>query len=343
MNQPKTLPTTEPKLIEKLTRVKVQMKTQIKALQALYGFGEQEAALYIEALLCDDKVTLFGPLAYQARITFLPWESEAYLRQYPSNRIVNKPNRGWWRWAEDFRPDESIEPHRYLIDPMANVFDVQRMQEAVRAARESGEKLAPTWYRGFLPAQPANKSGYITYRLERSGNFPPLTLTRGRLVAYRSPHLAWCDYMRHRYGLESYLSAPEEVLQHMQGIGSNGYPVPTGFYHRYLNEVDRRYPTSGKVKSTYAKGSSGAGKSCAVAVMEVDHINHDRTDDRPANVRWVDRSMQLANVETCNGVKRRGLANELHALWERRLATGEVQIHAFSAWSIEWMAERQVL
>ncbi|HIB5122731.1 TPA: hypothetical protein ACWW8I_004851 [Escherichia coli] len=288
-------------------------------------------------------MTFFGPLAYQARITFLPWESEAYLREYPSCMVVNKPNRGWWRWVEEFRPNESIEPHRYLTDPMANVFDVYRMREAVAAAKESGERLAPAWFKGYLPAEPANKSGYITYTFERSGNCPPLPLTRGRLVAYRSPHLAWCGYMRRRYSLENFLGAPISIIQHMQGLGSNGYPVPTGFYHHYLNEVDERHLTSGKVTSTYAKGNSGAGKSCAVVVMEVDHTNHDRTDDRPANVRWVDRSMQLANVETCNEVKRRGLRNELRALWERRLATGEVQIHAFSAWSIERMAERQVL
>lgn len=73
------MPFTEPKLLEKLTRVKVQMKEQVTALQALYGFGEDEAAFYIEALLCGDKVTFFGPLAYQARITFLPWESDAFL------------------------------------------------------------------------------------------------------------------------------------------------------------------------------------------------------------------------------------------------------------------------
>lgn len=331
MNQPKTLPTTEPKLIEKLTRVKVQMKTQIKALQALYGFGEQEAALYIEALLCGDKVTFFGPLAYQARITFLPWESEAYLRQYPSDRVVNKPNRGWWRWLEDFRPDDSIEPHRYLIDPMGNVFDVQRMRKAVEA-RKPGERLAPTWYKGFLHATPADQSGYITYKFERSGNKSPLILKRGRLVAYRSPHLAWCDYMRHRYGLESYLLAPKEILQEMMGLDDNGNMVPTGFYHRYLNEVDERYPTSGKILSTYAKGNSGAGKLFATVVLEVDHIDHDRTDDRPSNVRWVDRTMQLTNIETCNEVKRRGLRNELHALWERRLATGEVEIHGPTGW-----------
>lgn len=331
MNQPKTLPTTEPKLIEKLTRVKVQMKTQIKALQALYGFGEQEAALYIEALLCGDKVTFFGPLAYQARITFLPWESEAYLRQYPSDRVVNKPNRGWWRYLEDFRPDDSIEPHRYLIDPMGNVFDVQRMRKAVEA-RKPGERLAPTWYKGFLHATPADKSGYITYKFERSGNKSPLILKRGRLVAYRSPHLAWCDYMRHRYGLESYLLAPKEILQEMMGLDDNGNMVPTGFYHRYLNEVDERYPTSGKILSTYAKGNSGAGKLFATVVLEVDHIDHDRTDDRPSNVRWVDRTMQLTNIETCNEVKRRGLRNELHALWERRLATGEVEIHGPTGW-----------
>lgn len=331
MNQPKTLPTTEPKLIEKLTRVKVQMKTQIKALQALYGFGEQEAALYIEALLCGDKVTFFGPLAYQARITFLPWQSEAYLREYLSDRVVNKPNRGWWRWLEDFRPDDSIEPHRYLIDPMGNVFDVQRMRKAV-AARKPGEKLAPTWYKGFLHATPADQSGYITYKFERSGNKSPLILKRGRLVAYRSPHLAWCDYMRHRYGLESYLLAPEEILRDMMGLDDNGNMVPTGFYHRYLNEVDERYPTSGKILSTYAKGNSGAGKLFATVVLEVDHIDHDRTDDRPSNVRWVDRTMQLTNIETCNEVKRRGLRNELHALWERRLATGEVEIHGPTGW-----------
>ncbi|WP_130090626.1 hypothetical protein, partial [Escherichia coli] len=79
MNQPKTLPTTDPKLLDELARVKIQMKEQVTALQALYGFGEDEAAFYIEALLCGDKVTFFGPLAYQARITFLPWESDAFL------------------------------------------------------------------------------------------------------------------------------------------------------------------------------------------------------------------------------------------------------------------------
>lgn len=331
MNQPKTLPTTEPKLLEKLTRVKVQMKEQVTALQALYGFGENEAAFYIEALLCGDKVTLFGPLAYQARITFLPWQSEAYLREYPSCMVVNKPNRGWWRWVEEFRPDDSVEPHRYLTDPMANVFDVQRMREAVRAARESGERLAPAWFKGYLPAEPANESGYITYTFER-GNKPPLVLTRGRLVAYRSPHLAWRGYMRRRYQQESYLSVPEWILREVMGLDDNGNMVPTGFYHRWLNEVDERFPTSGKVTSTYAKGSSGAGKLFPTVVMEIDHIDHDRTDDRPTNVRWVDRSMQLVNVETCDAVRQRGLRNELHALWERRLATGEVEIHGPTRW-----------
>lgn len=330
MNQPKTLPTTEPKLLDELARVKVGMKEQLAALQYLYGFGEQEAALYIEALLCEDKVTFFGPLAYQARITFLPWESEAYWRDYPTARFAIKLSRGWWRWLEDFRPDDSIEPHRYLIDPMGNVFDVQRMRKAVEA-RKPGERLAPAWFKGYLPEEPANKSGYITYTFER-GNKPPLVLTRGRLVAYRSPHLAWRDYMRRRHGLESFLSAPKEILQEVMGLDDNGNMVPTGFYHRYLNEVAERFPTSGKVLSTYAKGSSGAGKLFPTVVMEIDHIDHDRTDDRPSNVRWVDRSMQLVNVETCGEVRRRGLANELHALWERRLATGEVEIHGPTGW-----------
>ncbi|EGH1125591.1 hypothetical protein ID387_004896 [Escherichia coli] len=330
MNQPKTLPTTEPKILDELARVKVQMKEQVTALQSLYGFGEDESAFYIEALLCDDKVTFFGPLAYQARITFLPWQSEAYRQEFPFHQFGKKSNRGWWRWLEDFRPDDSIEPHRYLIDPMGNVFDVRRMAKAVEA-RKTGDRLAPAWFSGYLPPEPANESGYIAYTFDR-GNKPPLVLTRGRLVAYRSPHLAWRGYMRRRYGLESYLSAPEMILREVMGLDDNGNMVPTGFYHRYLNEVAERYPTSGKVLSTYAKGSSGAGKLFPTVVMEIDHIDHDRTDDRPANVRWVDRSMQLVNVEACEEVRKRGLRNELRALWERRLATGEVEIHGPTGW-----------
>ncbi|EJA7083225.1 hypothetical protein MU003_005212 [Escherichia coli] len=273
-------------------------------------------------------MTFFGPMAYQARITFLPWESEAYRQEFPFHQFGKGSNRGWWRWVEEFRPRDSIEPHRYLIDPMGNVFDVQRMREAV-AARKPGDKLAPAWFKGYLPAEPANESGYITYVFERDGNKDPLILKRGRLVTYRSPHLAWRDYMRRRYGLENFLSAPISTIQHMQGLDADGNMVPTGFYHRYLNEVDKRFD-SGKVKATYAKGNSGAGKLFATAVMEVDHLNHDRTDDRPSNVRWVDRSMQLVNIETCNEVRRRGLCNELRELWERRLATGEVEIHSQS-------------
>ncbi|MDI0970301.1 hypothetical protein NEL67_25835 [Escherichia coli] len=327
------MPFTEPKLLEKLTRVKVQMKAQVTALQALYGFGEDEAAFYIEALLCGDKVTFFGPLAYQARITFLPWESDAFLG-VEGNNPVNRPtkNKGWWRWVEDFRPDDSIEPHRFLIDPMANVFDVQRMREAVKKARAEHTKLWPAWFKGFVPANPTSKKEpYITYDFERTGNKTPLILKRGRLVAYRSPHLVWRDYMKHRYGLENFLTAPFSILREMVGYDAEGNMVPTGFYHPLLNEVAERFPTSGKVKATYAKGNSGAGKKFATVVLEVDHLNHDQTDDRPRNVRWVDRTMQLVNVATCDKVRKRGLRNELHALWERRLASGEVEIHHLPA------------
>lgn len=323
------LPFTEPKLLSKLTERKVQMKFQIQALQALYGFGEQEAALYVEALLCEDKVTFFGPLAYQARITFLPWESDAFLG-VEGNNLLNRPikNKGWWRWLEDFRPDPNLEKHRFLIDPMANVFDVQRMREAVKKARAEHTRLWCAWFKGFVPATPASKEDpYIKFSFERIDNIPDLVIGRGRLVAYRSPHLVWRAYMSYRLGQQTFLAAPEEDLLFMKGLTCCGENQPTGFYDVVLNEVAERFPSTGFILSKFAKGKSGAGKTCATSVMELDHINHDQTDDRIINVRWVDRTMQLRNV-LCDGVRRRALRNELQALWERRLAAGKVEIHA---------------
>ncbi|NVG84709.1 hypothetical protein DNN94_23105 [Escherichia coli] len=316
------LPFTEPKLLEKLTRVKVQMKTQIAALQHLYGFGENEAAFYIEALLCEDKVTFFKPLADQAKITFLPWESDAFLGVEGNNPAMRPiKNRGWWRWLEDFRPDPNLEKHRFLFDPMANVFDVQRMREAVKKAKTGHKSLRAAWFKGFVPANPTSKKEpYITHSFERLGGWKPLLLTRGRLVAYRSPHLAFRDLFKLRTGNESFLAAPESVMRFIQGLDCFGWGAPTGLYDPILNEVTDRRPCDGKVK-TKEKGKSGAGENFRVVPMELDHINRDQTDDRIINVRWVDRTMNLCNCTTARN-KNRGWKNEFDALWREMEADG---------------------
>ncbi|EOU5408618.1 hypothetical protein ACOB6C_005360 [Escherichia coli] len=316
------LPFTEPKLLEKLTRVKVQMKTQVTALQALYGFGEQEAAFYIEALLCEDKVTFFKPLANQAKITFLPWESDAFL-SVEGNNLLNRPvkNKGWWRWLEDFRPDPNLEKHRFLFDPMANVFDVHRMREAVKKAKTGHKSLWRAWFKGFVPANPTGKKEpYIKFSFERLNGWKPLLLGRGRLVAYRSPHLAFRDLFKLRTGNESFLAAPESAMRFIQGLDCFGWGAPTGLYDPILNEVTKRRDCDGKVK-TKEKGKSGAGEDFYIVTMELDHINHDQTDDRIANVRWVDRTMNLCNCTTARN-KNRGWKNEFDALWREMEADG---------------------
>ncbi|HBB0837640.1 TPA: hypothetical protein J1A22_004730 [Escherichia coli] len=316
------MPFTESKLLEKLERVKVEMKTQVTALQALYGFGEDEAAFYIEALLCGDKVTFFGPLAYQARITFLPWESDAFLG-VEGNNLLNRPikNKGWWRWLEDFRPDPNLEKHRFLFDPMANVFDVQRMREAVKKAKTGHKALWRAWFKGFVPANPTSKKEpYITFSFERLNGWKPLLLKRGRLVAYRSPHLALRDLFKLRTGNESFLAAPESAIRFIQGLDCFGWGAPTGLYDPILNEVTERRDCDGKVK-TKEKGKSGAGENFHVVPMELDHINHDQTDDRIINVRLVDRTMNLCNCTTARN-KNRGWKNEFDALWREMEADG---------------------
>ncbi|EHK8933681.1 hypothetical protein KCT11_004967 [Escherichia coli] len=293
-----------------MNQLKTDPRFQVLAFMRMYGFGEKEALWYIKALECDDKVKFFGPMARDARIDndLLPWNSEAYLREYPTYRFVPVVNRGWWRWIEDFRPDDGIEPHRYLFDPFADVWDVQKLRESVGRIR-SDRKLRALCFEAYMPPTHNTETGYIRYlfdRVDKNGKKVkhPVSLTRSRLIAYRYPHLVWRDYMRERYEMESFLAAPEDTLRSVMGLDAKGFHQSSGMYHPYLNDVVKR-EQNGKVKTTHPKGPSGAGTRCACVVMEIDHINRDHTDDRPTNLRITDRMGNLLNSQDA-GFRNRG-------------------------------------
>ncbi|EEV2613613.1 hypothetical protein EPA01_005159 [Escherichia coli] len=293
-----------------MNQIKIDLRCQIEAFKRMYGFGDVEATWYIKALECKDKVKYFGTLRRDARIdkALLPWNSEAYLREYPTYRFVPVVNRGWWRWIEDFRPDDGIEPHRYLIDPFANVWDVKKLTASVGKTR-SNRRLLSLCFDAYMEPTGNTETGYIRFlfdRVDKNGKKAnhPVSLTRSRLIAYRFPHLVWHDYMRERYGLENFLAAPEATLRDVQGLDADGFHQSSGMYNPYLNDVVER-GWNGKVKTAQPKGPSGAGTIYPCVVMEIDHINRDHTDDRPTNLRITDRMGNLLNSQDI-GFRNRG-------------------------------------
>lgn len=298
------------------------MKVQIATFKFMHGFGDAEAKMYMKALLCKDKVTFFGPMRHDAFIKFQPWESEAYWQEFPSyDRFVT--NRGWWRWIDDFKPDDNIEHHRYLFDPMGNVFDAKSCHAAeVKAKRHWKKALERTCYDYVVNPCDNTETGYIRYQFARVTG-KPKNITRSRLIAYRYPHLVWHDYAKERYGLENFLAAPFAILLDVMGYDEEGNMTSTGFYNPFLNDVAERYATSdskgGKVKTHQPKGPSGAGTLYACSPIEIDHINRDHTDDRPTNLRITDRMGNLLNSGD-NGFRNYGLW--LKAQYEYSLQTG---------------------
>ncbi|EKM6176131.1 hypothetical protein PU197_005390 [Escherichia coli] len=287
-------------------RLLLQTKAQNDALRILYGFGEEEALRYIEGLLCTDKVKLFGPLALWARTDFRPWESEEFVKICPEVwPLVDKVNHGWWRWLEQFNPYVDIVPHRYLIDPFANVWDAQKAYSAYEEAGWGKRQKEKALCAGHWHTPTNNtETGYINYQFRKT-NGGMKDITRSRLVAYRSPHLVWREYMREKYGLENFLGAPISIIHHMQGLDWSGNMIPTGFYHRYLNNVEARQAKDGRIWTYAPKGPSGAGVDYACSAIEIDHINHDRTDDRPTNLSITDRMGNLLNSRIA-GFRNRG-------------------------------------
>ncbi|HCO7392653.1 TPA: hypothetical protein OB598_004467 [Escherichia coli] len=280
-------------------RLLIQTKVQNDAFRKIYGFGEQEALLYIEGLLCPDKVTYFAKLRSFARAEFPPWESDAFLKDCPSVwHLVNQPSsRCWWRYVEDYSPKAGIVPHRYLFDPFANVWDVAKASAAFMDAGwgKQQQLLALCQDENWHPYANNTETGYINFQFEKVNSTYKKNITRSRLIAYRFPHLVWHDYMRERYGLENFLAAPFEVLLHMMGLDFDGNMIPTGFYHCWLNDVEERSTSNGKIRTHQPKGPSGAGRDWPCSVFEIDHINRDHTDDRPTNLRITDRLMNLLN------------------------------------------------
>lgn len=277
-------------------RLLLQTKTQNDALRLLYGFGEEEALMCIEGLLCPDKVKFFGTLRLVARTDFPPWASEEFMKICPEVwPLVDKPNRGWWRWVEDFNPYSDIVPHRYLIDPFANVWDVAKASAAYREAGWGKRQKVKALCAGHWHEPTSNtETGYINFHFRKT-NGGTKNITRSRLIAYRYPHLVWREYMRQRYGLENFLGAPISIIHHMQGLDWSGNMIATGFYHRYLNDVAERVAKDGKIWTHAPKGPSGAGFTKPCTAIEIDHINRDHTDDRPTNLSITDRMGNLLN------------------------------------------------
>lgn len=268
-------------------------KTQIKALRQLQGLGLIEAETYIKAMCCESKAE-FDALRHDAFIMFKPWESEAYWQEFPScERFVT--NIGWWRWPEDFRPDDGIEPHRYLFDPTGNAFDAKMCHEAELAAGADWKRDFERICYDHVVTPGITETGYINYQFRKT-NGSTKSITRSRLVAYRFPHLVWRDYAKERYGLENFLAAQTVILLDVMGYDETGENfTPTGLYHPFLNDVVARSRKTGKVLTSEPKGPSGAGTKFPCVVMEIDHINHHNTDDRPANLRIADRLRNLLN------------------------------------------------
>ncbi|ENS1013741.1 hypothetical protein ACEZHO_005360 [Escherichia coli] len=212
---------------------------------------------------------------------FHPKKSRQYLKVYSSNWRTRCKTKEWWQWLEDFRPDAGLEEHRFLIDPMANVFDCK----------------SKTFVIPQLDPDKREDSRYVEFWLERPADAGKVAnddvITRGRLIAYRYPHLVWRDYLFHRYNYlveKDGLLLPDYILRSVQGIDSDGNMVATGFYSKAWNRVGRRFE-DGKVMKKVGRYQ----RKKALRPMEIDHKNRDKFNDLPCNIRWADRDMNLVN------------------------------------------------
>lgn len=260
----------------------------------LYG-TELEQQKYLELCKCPDLNRFYGSLSKVMLLKtsdFHPKKSKQYLKAYSSNWKTRHKTTEWWQWLEDFRPDSGIAPHRYLIDPMGHIFDC-------RSKCFLNTRLNPDKKEGHR---------YLEYHLDRVEKYKgfivdPDIVTRGRLIAYRYPHLAWHDYLIHRYQHTSII-LPESIRLSIMGLAVSAATgklvnVPTGFYSRQWNYVLAR-SKKGKVKKYRTWGPE---RTSWWRPLEVDHKDRNRLNDLPCNIRWVDRDMNLSNTSQTSGKK----------------------------------------
>lgn len=231
------------------------------------------------------------------RSEFKPELSTEYLQE-TNGDLTKATSVKWWEWLEDFKPDGGLPQRRYLLDPAANVYDIeQRVYINPEQYSSSGSKHPIKYWHVKLP-RPGKKD---------------LSITRGRLIAYRY-FFAWCDYLLERM----YDYAPkvtttqvvnngrvlatrytidwEELIGWISGNNSkaNGEVKlqPTGFYDPDLNAVIDRNP-DGRVRKS--KMGPSHNPSVWMSPLEVDHIDRNGLNDTPRNIRWADRAMNMAN------------------------------------------------
>lgn len=253
----------------------------------------EEKALYQRLCQCKNPDWFFKTLSkvlLGKQSKFHPMRSLQYLKVHSSNWRGRYKTSEWWQWLETFRPDAGLETHRYLIDPMGHIFDCKGKTFVTPQLDPAKDERYRYWE--FWLERPETKPGKIVV---------PDVVTRGRLIAYRYPHLAWCDYLMHRYWhpLSASLSVPDTIKRNIIGIDAKGNKTTTGLYSPTWNNVTRRFK-SGKV----AKKDMGHNQHVrGLRPLEIDHKDRDKFNDLPCNIRWVDRQMNLQNRSLHKGKK----------------------------------------
>ncbi|WP_064669659.1 hypothetical protein [Escherichia coli] len=259
-------------------------------------FGtELEQQKYLELCKYTDLDRFYGSLSKVMLLktsNFHPMKSKRYLQAYSSNWKTRHKTTEWWQWLEDFRPKSGFASRRFLIDPMGHIFDCRK--KCFLTTRLDPDKREGHRYLEYHIDRVEKYKGYIV---------DPDIVTRGRLIAYRYPHLAWRDYLFHRYHHTSVI-LPESIRLNILGLAVSGatrqlVQVYTGFYSQNWNHVTGRGNT-GRVRKN---NTWGPARTVWLRPLEVDHKDRNRLNDLPCNIRWVDRGMNLSNTSSTFGKK----------------------------------------
>lgn len=246
-----------------------------------------------------DHEVFFGPdghsgLCKICRSEFKAELSTEYLLE-TNGDLAKATSVKWWEWLEDFKPDGGLPKRRYLMDPAANVYDIeQRVYIKPEQYSSSGNKHPIKYWHVKLP-RPGKKD---------------LPITRGRLIAYR--YFAWCGYLvKRQFDYARQVLATQMVKDRNlwndfknwvsgRALEADGKVKlqPTGFYDPNLNAVIDRNP-DGRVR----KRKMGPSHNPLVwmSPLEVDHIDRNGLNDTPRNIRWADRAMNMANRNSTAG------------------------------------------